>query len=312
MRQYLRYILTIAVTTFIIFEVIVVGIIKFPGGVFYPSYQSLIADKYRLLQETNEPKIIIVAGSSSAFGLDQKMLEDMTGYKVVNLGLHAGFGRLFYSELAKENLNKGDIVLLAYEYGWQEGFDHLAQDLIMSGIDENIDMYKHIPMSRWSDFVGYIFKYAETKNAYAGASGTYSRESFDSKTGQMIIDREFDMDYAENVGAYGQVDLTGVIVSDDAIEYLKDFKFYVESKGASVYFISPPVLNEAIVCDYAEFENLKQQEEEKIGIQYISNPQDYFFENELMADTIYHCSTKGEKVRTRLIVDDLKRASIIK
>ncbi len=311
MKQYIKYLFISLGMTFVLLETIVIGVIIFPKGIFHSSFQSVIVDKYRILQNTNEPKIIVVSGSSSCFGLDQKMLEEETGYKVVNLGLHGGFGPRFYTELSKENINERDIVLLGYEYGWQHDLDNLGQDLIMSGIDDNLDMYKHIPPSHWKDFVGYIFKYAEKKYSYEGASGLYSREAFDSNTYQMIAEREYVMDYPNNVDVYGNVNIKNVKINDFAIDYLKDYKAYVEKRGARVFFVSPPVLKQAITCDYKEFDNLKQQEEEKIGIPFISNPEDYFFEDELMSDSIYHCSTKGEKVRTELLISDLKRAGVV-
>ncbi|SDH59686.1 hypothetical protein SAMN05421493_10279 [Pseudobutyrivibrio sp. 49] len=311
MKDFLKYILIVIVSTAFVFWGVIFAIIVFPRGRFYTSYQNVIVDKYRILQKTEEPKIVVVSGSSSSFGLDQKMLEEESGYKVVNLGLHAGFGHLFYSELSKENINKGDIVLLGYEYGWENGFDSLGQDLIMTGIDDNIDMYKHIPPSHWKDFIGYLFKFAEIKNNYPIQSGIYSREAFDSKTAQMIMDRQYEMDYMNNIDLYGQIDITNAQISESAIDYLKDYKEFVERKGANVYFISPPLLKQAIICDYSEFESLKQQEIEKIGIPYISNPEDYFFEESLMSNAIYHCSTEGEKVRTELLIDDLRRAKVI-
>ena len=97
MKDFLKYFGLTLLITVIMFEGITIGLLTYPKGVFHSSYQSLIQDKYRILIETNEPKIIIVSGSSSAFGLNQKMLEDSTGYKVANLGLHAGFGHLFCS-----------------------------------------------------------------------------------------------------------------------------------------------------------------------------------------------------------------------
>ena len=311
MKQYIKYMISVLVLFFIIFEAIIIAIICYPKDVFKSSYQSIIVDKYRILQETKSPKIIIISGSSSAFGLDQKMLEEKSGYNVVNLGLHAGFGHLFYSELAKENIDQGDIVLLGYEYGWQNGFDDLGQDLIMTGIDNNIDMYKHIPVSHWKDFVGYIFKYAETKNSYKGATGIYSREAFDRETAQMTMDRQYEMGEPYNEEVYGIVDITGAQISDNAVDYLREYKEYIESRGASVYFISPPTLKKAITCDYQEFQNLKEQEIDLIGIPYISNPEDYFFEDELMSNSAYHCSTEGEKKRTELLIRALRQANLI-
>lgn len=309
MRSYLRFLILTFIMTVFMFESVIIGILKYPAGVFTPSYQSLIQDKYRILMETNEPKIIIVSGSSSAFGLDQKMLETASGYRVVNLGLHAGFGHLFHSELAKANINQGDIVLLGYEYGWEAGFDALDQNLIMTGIDDNIEMYTRIPVKKWPDFIGYIFKYAETKNNYVGASGIYSREAFDSKTGQMTMARDYTMEY--NVEICGSMDITNAVITEEAIKYLQDFQTFAEGRGASVYFIAPPLVADGVMCDYGEFDRLKYLEESQVGIPYISNPTDYIFPCELMSNALYHCNSAGEKVRTELLIEDLKRASVI-
>lgn len=304
MKQYLKFILSTFGMAFIIFEVIVIGILKFPENVFHSSYQSLIQDKYRILKETNAPKIIMVSGSSSAFGLNQVMLEEATGYKVANLGLHAGFGHLFHTELAKANINEGDIVLLGYEYGWQSGFQQLDQELVMSGIDSDIEMYTQIPISKYRDIIGWIFKYAELKNSFSGASGIYSRDAFDSETGQMTMLRDYAMEYSSEV--YGTININGSYICDEAVNYLLSFKEYVEEKGADVYFVAPPVLADSIVCDYSEFNKLKELEEEKIGIPYISNPTDYIFPCELMSNALYHCNSQGENVRTELLINDLK------
>lgn len=305
MKAYLKFLISSLVIALIIFEIITLGILTYPKGKFYSSYQSVIQDKYRILKETNEPKIIMVSGSSSAFGLDQNMLEEATGYKVANLGLHMGFGYLFYTELAKVNINAGDIVLVGYEYGWQYGLDWLDQSLIMTGIDDNIEMYTAIPPRKWPDFIGYLFKFAETKQSYAGTSGIYSRESFDSETGQMTLVRDYSMEY--NPDVHGVVDVSNPVISENSIAYLKDFKQYVEERGASIYFVAPPVLADAVVCDYEDFNKLKTLEENQIGIEYISNPTDYIFPNDLMSETIYHCNSAGEKVRTELLIEDLQK-----
>ena len=75
-------------------------------------------------------------------------------------------------------------------------------------------------------------------------------------------------------------------------------------------FVAPPLLKEAVACDYGEFTKLKEQEEEKIGIPYISNPVEYFFSKELMSNAVYHCNNTGEKHRTELLIKDLKESGI--
>ena len=317
MLKYIKYILTTILISFLIFELIVWGIIVQKKGVFTSSYQNIIVDKYRILQNTNGKKIVLISGSSSSFGLDQKMLENKTGYKVCNLGLHAGFGNLFYTELAKENINKGDIVLLGYEYGWSNNFESLGQQLIMTGIDNNIDMYKHIPINHWKDFIGYIFKYAADKNAYTSSSGNYSREAFNPKTGQMTWPRYYAMsDYFNNISTYGQISILdengNVSIANNSIEYLKKLKKFVEGKGANIYFVSSPILYESISCDINDFLKLVKLEEEKIGIPYISDPRLYMFPIDLMANSINHCNSEGEKIRTSILIDDLQLCGAIK
>lgn len=310
MKKYIKYLTTLLFTFLIIFFGSILLVLLLPRGRFKSSYQNVIVDKYRILQKTNSPKIIIVSGSSSSFGLNQKMLEEASGYKVVNLGLHAGFGPLFYTELSKENINSGDIVLLGYEYDWTEGFDFMNQELIMTGIDDNIDMYKHIPLKKWPDFIGYLPQYAQKKLTFGGATGIYSREAFDPNTAQMTMSRPETMVWSKE--AYGTVDLKSAKISPESINYLKKYKQYVENKGAKVYFVSPPVVKDAINFDPNLLDELKKNEERKIGIPFISNPQEYIFPCELMSNANYHCNDAGEIKRTELLINDLRHYNIIK
>lgn len=316
MLKFLKFLVVTLLSFIFIFELIIFGIVVQKKDVFYSSYQNLIVDKYRILQNTNDKKIIIIAGSSSSFGLDQRMLEEKTGYKVVNLGLHAGFGHLFYSELAKENINEGDIVLLGYEYDWYNNFETLGQQLIMTGIDGNIDMYKHIPVNHWKDFIGYLFKYAAQKNEYAEASGNYSREAFSKEDAQMTWLRDYAMsDYFDNIGTYGTISVVNtegeMAISDTSIAYLSDLKKYVEERGASIYFVSSPILYNSITCSTDDFFKLIELEENTIGIPYISDPRLYMFPIDLMSNAVYHCNSEGEKIRTSILIDDLQLCGAI-
>ncbi len=311
MKKFIAFLVTIIIITVLLCETVIVGITCQKKDVFHSSYQSMIVDKYRILQNTDEKKIIMVAGSSSAFGLDQDLLEKETGYKVVNFGLHAGFGHLFYSELAKENIKPGDIVLMGFEYHWVNNFDFLGQELVMTGVDDNIDMYKHIPVKFWPEFVGYMFRYAEKKNTFTAAGGNYSRDAFDAVSGQMTWPRPYAMsDYFDNVGTYGHVTVLdengNVTISRTSAEYLKEFKEYIEKCGATVYFVSSPILYESIGCTTDDFLRLVELEEEQIGIPYISDPRLYMFPIDLMSNAVNHCNSEGEKIRTSILVDDLR------
>ena len=282
------------------------------GGenVFHDSYQSVIQDKFDILCKTNEPKIIIVGGSSNAFGINQDMLKQATGYEIVNLGLHAGFGCLFISELAKANINPGDIVLLGYEYDWinDTAFTEIGTDLIMSGIDEEIDMYRYIPINKYPTMIGYLYKFANVKSNYISEGGMYSRASFDKTSFQCIYPRTETLDY--DFDKYVGIEISGDYISEKSIKYLKEYKQFIEQGGASVYFIAPPLHRNAIKNDILEFDKIKQLEEKYIGIEYISNPLEYILDGDYFCDSMYHCNDEGELLRTELLIEDLKTVGI--
>jgi len=182
----------------------------------------------------------------------------------------------------------------------------------MSGIDHNIEIYKYIPLEKYPLIFKNLFTYASKKSNYEGTTGTYSSFSF-NEFGQMILKRENYIinDYENNKDYYGQINYSDVEISFNSIKYLQDFKKYVEDKKASIYFISPPVLKDAVKCDYQKLIDLKDLEEKLIGIKYISNPLDYIFNSNYMFDTIYHCNSKGESYRTELLINDLRKNKII-
>ena len=125
----------------------------------------------------------------------------------------------------------------------------------------------------------------------------------------MTYPRDYNMEWS--VEEYGTVDISNVSISDESIAYLTEFKEYVASKGASVYFIAPPLIIDSVVNDYDEFYKLKELEETEIGIPYISDPVQYLYPSEWMSNALYHCNDVGEEVRTKMLIEDLRNASII-
>lgn len=308
MTKFIKYCLCSFLAAILPFEAVVFGILLFPSGTFADSYQATIQDKEELLRKTNEPKIIFVAGSSGAFGLNAPELEEASGYKVVNLGLHAGFGFSFISEIAKANINPGDIVLLGYEYYWtgEDAFTEIGADLVMSGIDDKISMYRYVMPNQWKSIVGYLFTYAAKKNEYVCYGGIYSRSSFSKEGNQMTVERK--ETYVPKPENEREVE---PIISEASKQYLLKMKKYIESRGAEVYFVSAPYAVSS-TKNPQDLLTMVQNEKGEIGISYLSDPIAYGFVDDLMYDTEFHCNSKGEEVRTKLLIQDLKQAGVIR
>lgn len=282
---------------------------------FDDTYQSVIQRKYDKLKNAEGPKIVIIGGSNAGFGIDSVLMEEKTGYTVVNMGLHAGFGRLFPTELAKNHIGEGDIVLLAYEYGLSSDmFEKLGDiDLIMSGIDNNLEMYSAIPLKNMPEILGNLFSHAKNKAAKtATATGTYCSASFDA-LGNMILEREKFVieDYEGKIKTYGYIGGASLIPQGDDLGYLNELREFVHARGAEVYFVSPVLLEDAYKGNERHLSDYAAELEQKTGIPFISDPYAYLFPSEYMFDTIYHCNDAGEEKRTELLIEDLRSYGIL-
>ncbi len=316
MKRFFIKITIIIALVIAIMSTIFIGVVEVMGSGFADTYQSVIVRKYDKLITTNTPKIIIIGGSSAAFGINEEIISKSTGYDVVNLGLHAGFGSNFPTQLSKANINNGDIVILAYEYGWiEEGaFDKLGVDLVMSGIDNHISLYKHIRFQNYDDIIDYIFKYANKKAERISTDeiqkDVYSSSSFNDK-GQMIYDRQKSIiteKYDEK--KYGNINIDDFKIYDDTKKFLINYRKFVEKKGAKIFFTAAPIMKSSNRSDSYKYSNMVNTVEKELNIKYISNPTEYFFDTKYMYDTIYHLNSEGEKIRSNKLAEDINNALI--
>jgi hypothetical protein len=72
--------------------------------------------KLALAEQTPSPKLLLVGGSSTLFGLNAKEIQAQTGVRTINLGTHAGMGPDYLLYHARQVAKPGDTVLLVLEY----------------------------------------------------------------------------------------------------------------------------------------------------------------------------------------------------
>lgn len=73
--------------------------------------------KVELMETTQQPRIVFIGGSNTAFGINSKAIADSLQCNVVNFGFHAGLGVVFPIENCLQYIKKGDVVVMQLEYG---------------------------------------------------------------------------------------------------------------------------------------------------------------------------------------------------
>lgn len=106
--------------------------------------------KKRAAEKHAPPRLFLLGGSSTHFGLSAREFEKELGLPTINYGTHAGAGH-YHLERIKEVAQKGDTVLLALEFRhYQVAYSQLAYVYIVSRQPE---YYRHLSWPFWARIV---------------------------------------------------------------------------------------------------------------------------------------------------------------
>lgn len=269
---------------------------------------SVLVRRYDRLMRIDSPKIILVGGSSGAFGLDRLLLEQETGMPVCNMALAAGLGMPFTTNLIKESLQEGDLVVLAYEYVHWNSFDeNLQPEIVMAACDSRPGLLRYVePSSRIKllrYFPTYAFKkinsccFVPIEGGGVNQSGAYNED------GDLIYPRP-ECVLPEPVTVQAAIHSN---ISPEFAAFVNDFYAYALDRGAQVVISSPPLFDEALISTPEEIQTFENALQAAVDCPVISAVDDYIFPRSLMYDTVYHCNEAGARERTLLLAKDIER-----
>jgi len=269
------------------------------------SYNAAAIDKEARLVTIKSPKIVLIAGSNFAFGMDSAAIEDATGMMVVNLGLHAGLGYQFYTEMAKASINPGDLLVVGFEYDLYDGQVDVESVLHTLEIEPSLAQYL-VPQLQLKALMALPeYSFNRAVNTFMGKkltyTGIYSRASFN---GYGDIGVSHPKNIMTNAAYDEMIPIVPENIDASFIAYFKSYHAYVLERGAHVVFTFPS-LNEMNLDPNSRVAAFVEALS-KIGIPIISDPMDYVFPDELFFDTHYHLNDEGVKIRTQRLITDIQ------
>lgn len=274
-------------------------------------YLGELADKYaRLRGFEDENKIVVIGGSSVAFGIDSQMMEQYTGYPTVNFGLYGPLGTAIMMDLTRGHIHEGDIVILAPET------DHQTMSLYFNGegmwecCDSDFTMLFKVRARDWPEMLGSFWTYAEKKYQFYRYS---SKAKPDGVYGHDAFDEYGDIKYVRTapvmegwVDEEVPIDLDVSIIDQDYIDYVNDYIAYCEKQGATVYFSWPPMNALAVQQDLAGILEYATFVRENFNCPLISNITEYITAPGFFYDTNYHLTDRGVVLHTARLIQDLE------
>ncbi len=266
-----------------------------------------IIEKTRRLESLKSPKLIIVGGSGTFFGLNSETIQKELKLNVVNMAQFAGFGLNFLLEQTKSSIRKGDIVLLSIEYFLKLDMDSEVRDNILkyypaaakyfpnvrvSYIDklrynflnnvESIFSFITTPISRRSP----VFKHSRISNIYGDCTGylKYANPAKRTKMGKFIY-RFY-----------------------EGIAVIKKYIEAVHKKGGDVCLIFPPISKTAFSLNGSVFNKYYKELKNIPGNKVLCTPSEMVFADSLFFDTFYHLNKEGRKIRTERVIRYFRRS----
>lgn len=269
--------------------------------------------KYDLIKQASSPKIVLIGGSSAAFGVDSDLLEEqLPGYDVVNFGLYATLGTKLMLDLSEDYINEGDIVIVAPELDEQTFSLYFNAQSVWQAAESDPSILRGIAWDNIGDMLGGYWKYLAGKitAANTGApapTGVYSRSSID-ENGEISYPREGNtmvLGYDPNM----IIDLGSNLIDTEFIGYLNDYAAMCSRKGASCYFSFSPT-NRAALAEGTTDETILafyDALDRALDFEIISNINDCLYDAGYFYDTNFHLSDAGVTAHSATLIRDIRR-----
>lgn len=276
------------------------------------TFTAALPDKMDRLCEIKKPKIIVIGGSSIAFGLDSKLMENLTGMPVINFGLYASLGTRVMLDLSKANINKGDIIILSPETDDQTLSMYFNPEVMWQAIERDKSILKHLPRDLQKEMLLAFRNYSANKSRLflsgtPNPVGVYRRDSFD-KYGDIVYSRpQSQMKLGYDPGQ--PINPTKELISNGFIDYVNDYIKHAKSKGATVYFTFSP-MNESAMSEEVTSKSLYDYYRylsNVLDCEVISDINNSILEAGYFYDSNFHLNDSGKVVWTAGLSEDIRR-----
>lgn len=262
----------------------------------------------KLLQDslTETDNLVVCSGSSSYYGLDTPLLEELLGgeYSVINFGNVATCSVSFFMDGVADYLGEGDILVQAPEvaYGGEMG-DPYFYWVIYRIIEHSYDFLYHV------DDIGLYYNVLNALNEFNSYREYMEPLSYDifSTNVDENGDITFDMPNGSNSAFFG-VNISYSSVNTDWLANLTKMHDRITDTGCKVYFSFAPFNYNAVEVSSRKeevWDKFMETVQSNLHVPVISYIWDYKMDGYLMYNSDYHTAEEGRGIRTRQLAEDI-------
>jgi hypothetical protein len=285
------------------------------------AYARSIIMKEQLLHDTPGARVIIMGGSGAASSIDSSTLKSALHKEPVNMGLFAGVGMRFIVNEVRNNIHKGDIILLAPEYEMLQQPSYGDGFLLLQLLEENPSKIKDvftlhgvIVMTRsfpsWLQFQGAYLVHTIHNRLFAHTLTTsekiYTLDNI-TRSGDLDTSSAADVHLSEKDLRDTSDGFVRPAIDPTNLSLITSLAVRAKNADAQLFVVLPAV---PVLAEVSNLPAIKAQYTELIaalGQDHILGTPGYFvFPNTEFLDAIGHLTAAGKIRRTDLILQALK------
>jgi hypothetical protein len=305
-----RAILLLLVQLLIVPTVLLMGAFALPEQ-YGETFLGELPAKYERLTTTEGRRIIVIGGSSAAFGLRSDLIQqELPNYETVNFGLYASLGTKVMLDLSKDQLREGDIVLIAPEQDPQTLSLYFGAQAVWQGLDGHFELLGKLQQEDWGNMVGALPTFAVEKiRSYVTRQkpmpeGVYARASFNSFGEIEYADcnsNRMEQGYDPNT----PIRFSPEVVGEGFCAYLNEYAEKATAQGAQVYYYFCP-MNALAVEEVDALEDYYNWLGAQLSFPILGNPEHAVLDAEWFYDTNFHLNQSGAILYTKYLIRDIK------
>lgn len=280
-------------------------------SVYQDSYYAELPALVRRMDEAPGKRLILIGGSSVAFGVDVPLLEEYLkekgfDYTVCPLGLYAAVGTSAMLSLSESALREGDTVILTLEPAADALTSYFGATAFLKCAESEPSLFWRLNSGQRARVIGNTVPFLQEKYAVVQsgqlpkAEGVYAKSAFDENCNMAYLRQGNTMALGYDTSA--PIALSGLTIEKKFAEQVNAYCESAEKKGASVFMSFSPMNKSAVTGDINDYFTLCS---ETFDCPIISNPLDCILDSGWFYDSNFHLNTAGAKLRTYLLARDI-------
>lgn len=264
------------------------------------------------LETAAGPRIVLVGGSSLAFGVDSALMErELPGYTVVNFGMYAALGTTVMMDLSEPVIREGDIVILIPEQQAQTLSDWFDPAVMWQGLDGAFGLLARLPGDKLARLAGTFPEFAGQKLMYylrgqpPSPEGVYRRDSFNGRgdvVSALCVCNEMPGGCDVNMPIRFEAEL----LTESFVQRVRAYDKAVAEQGAVLWYGFCPMNELAVEGTPDEIDAFYALLQQALGLPLAGSPHDFILNAGWFYDTNFHPNSSGRTVYTRALIRAIK------